>query len=126
MKRIWIGAALLAIILVAGLWTGKRMEQTHTQVARQLRLCAEAAQAGQWDRADALARDAKDRWDEEWDFAAALVDHTVLDEIDNAFEQLRVFLDDRDPLWGAVLCAELAQMVETIQEAHQVTWRNLL
>lgn len=126
MKRIWIGAALLAIVLAAGLWTGKRMEKTHTEVARQLRLCGQAAQAEQWERADELAREARDRWDKEWDFTAALADHTLLDEIDGVMEEMEVCRKNRDSLRSAALCAKLAQMVDALQEAHRLNWRNLL
>lgn len=126
MKRIWIGAALLAIILAAGLWTGNRMEKIHTEVAQRLRLCAQAAQAGQWDRADELAREAKDRWEAEWDFTAALADHTLLDEIDGVFEQMEVCRKNRDSLRSAALCAKLAKMVDALQEAHRLNWRNFL
>lgn len=126
MKRIWIGAALLAIVLAAGLWTGNRMEQVHTEVARQLRLCGQAAQAEQWERADELAREARDRWEKEWDFTAALADHTLLDEIDGVMEEMEVCRKNRDSLRSAALCAKLAQMVDALQEAHRLNWRNLL
>lgn len=126
MKRIWIGAALLAFLLAVGLWTGERMEKAYTEVARQLRLCGEAALGEQWDQARQQADQARAQWEEQWDFAAALADHTALDEIDGVFQQLQVCLDSRDALCSAALCARLAQMVDALQEAHKLTWRNLL
>ena len=126
MRRMWSGVALLAVILAAGLWTGNRMEKTHTDLAEQLRACSQAAQDGQWEQADELAREAMDRWEAEWDFTAALADHTVLDEIDGVFEQMLVCLESRNPVYSAALCAKLAQMVDALQEAHRLSWRNLL
>lgn len=126
MKRLWIGVALLVLILAAGLWTGKRMEKAHTQVADRLRLCGQAAQAEQWEQADRLALEAKTHWEQEWDFTAALADHTVLDEIDALMEEMEVCRKSRNALRCAALCAKLARMVDALQEAHRLSWRNLL
>lgn len=126
MKRFWIGLGLLVLIWVAGLWTASRLEDTHSTITRQLEQSADAAQAGHWFRADALAEDAFRMWQEGWDLSAALADHTVLDEIDGLLAQADVYRNNREPVSYAAICARISQAIDALQESHRLTLRNLL
>lgn len=126
MKRIWIGIGLLAAILAAGLWTTSRMADIHTGISGKLTISAQAALDGLWDRADALAREAEDVWKDSWNLSAALADHTVLDEIDGLLAEAKIYRQSRDGVAYAAICARLATAIEALQEAHSLTWRNLL
>lgn len=126
MKRLWIGIGLLAAILVLGLWTSWRMEDIHTDIVDTLMDSAQAAQAGQWERADALAGQAREGWQRGWSFSAALADHTLLDEIDGLLAQGEVYRKNRDAVAYGAVCARMASAVDALQEAHKLRWRNLL
>lgn len=126
MKRLWIGIGLLAAIMILGSWTSQRMADIHTAISDNLHQSAQAAQAGQWNKADELARSSQTQWQESWDFSAILADHTQLDEIDGMFAQAEVYRQSRDSLAYAAVCARLATSIDTLQEAHQLSWRNFL
>lgn len=126
MKRLWIGIALLAGVWIVGLWTSARMEDIHTSISDDLTNAAEAAQREQWEQADELAQKAEESWQDRWNFSAALADHTVLDEIDGFFAQAEVYRESRDGVAYAAICARLSKAIEALQEAHRLTWWNLL
>lgn len=126
MKRLWIGIGLLAVILVMGLWSASRLRDIHTGISEDLTNAAAAAQDGQWQQADKLARQAQQKWRDSWNFSAAMADHTVLDEIDGFFAQAEVYRKNRNGVDYAATCARLANAVEALQEGHRLTWWNLL
>ena len=126
MNRLWIGIGLLAAILAIGLWTSARMTDIHSGIADTLDRSAQAAQSDQWDRAKSLEQEAADHWKRSWNFSAALADHTVLDEIDGLFAQSAVYLENRDGVSYAAVCAQLASAIEALHEGHKLSWWNLL
>ena len=126
MKRLWIGIGLLAAIIILGFWTSCRMEDIHTSISSDLRRAAQAAQSEQWDTADRLGQATQAQWQESWDFSAILADHTLLDEIDGLFAQAEVYRKNRDAVRYAAFCARLSTAIDALQEAHRLSWRNLL
>lgn len=126
MKRLWIGVGLLVGIVLVSLWTTGRLNRIHTAIAEQLMTSAQAAQAGNWEKADKAAEDASCGWEDSWNFSAALADHTVLDEIDGMFAQSEVYRKNRSAVDYAAICARLAQHIQALQEGHQLSWWNLL
>lgn len=126
MKRFWIGLGLLIGILVVGLWTTNAMSRIHTSISDDLLNSAQAAQAGQWTEADRLAADASEQWRDSWNFSATLADHTALDEIDGLFAQSEVYRMNRSAVDYAAACARLSKHIEALQEAHRLSWWNLL
>lgn len=126
MKRLWIGVGLLVAILVLGFWSSKRMEEIHTQIRDTLLDSAQAAGEGRWERADELAQKAGEDWQKGWSFSAAFADHTVLDEIDGLLAQAEIYRQSRDAVRYGAICARMASAVEALQEAHRLSWRNLL
>ena len=126
MKRLWIGVGLLVGIVLVSLWTTGRMNRIHTAISEDLLASAQAAQMGNWEDADASAKEATQSWQESWHFSAALADHTVLDEIDGMFAQSEIYRKNRSAVDYAATCARLAKRIEALQEGHQLSWWNLL
>lgn len=126
MKRLWIGIGLLAVILIAGLWTSALLRQDQTAISDYLQKAADAALNGQWAQADQFARQAESRWQDRKNFSATLADHTVLDEIEGIFAEATVYRESRDRVAFVAICARLSKSVEALQEGHRLTWWNLL
>ena len=126
MNRFWIGVGLLLALLGAGVWAMQAMDSVHGSITENLQQSAEAAQANNWDKADALARDATTRWEENRRFTSSMADHTELDEIDSIFAQAQVYREHRSAADYAACCARLAKLIEALQESHDLNWRNLL
>ena len=58
MKRGWIGAGLLAGLLILGLLVTWFMGRTHTGISEELELSARFAIAGNWEEAEESAEEA--------------------------------------------------------------------
>lgn len=126
MNRFWIGAGLLLALLGAGLWAMFAMDNAHGEISDALQQSAEAAQAGNWEQADIFAQSAKDQWEENWRFSAAMSDHTALDEIDSIFAQAEIYRKSRNTADYAAACARLAELIRALEEGHDLSWWNLL
>jgi hypothetical protein len=126
MNRFWIGVGLLLALLGAGFWSMFAMDRIHRSIVEDLHQSAEAAQAENWEEADALAQDATVQWEKSWRFTSAMADHTELDEIDSIFSQTRVYRQDRRSTDYAATCARLAKLIEALEESHKLSWWNLL
>lgn len=126
MKRGWIGAGLLAGLLVIGLLVTWSMGKTHSEISEELERSARFAIAGNWEEAADTAEDAYEDWQDKWHFSAAFADHEPMEEIDALFAQLWPYLTDRDAVSFAAACRELARQVDAVGDAHGLNWWNLL
>ena len=126
MKRGWIGAGLLAGLLIMGLLVTWFMGRTHTGISEELELSARFAIAGNWEEAEELAEEAYEDWQDSWHFSAAFADHEPMEEIDALFAQLLPYLLNQDAVSFSAVCRELARQVAAIGDAHNLNWWNLL
>ena len=126
MKRVWIGVAVLAVLLVAGTVIAWGMNAIHQPIARQLQQAGAAAMAEDWDTALREAAAARDAWNCGWRMTAAFADHTPMDEIDGLFAELEIYAQAREKEHFAATCAHLAQLAEAMAESHSPTWWNFL
>ena len=123
MKRMWIGAALLAVLLAAGLLAGSALEARFSPAAQALRQAGEWAAAEDWDRAAALSDEVRADWEKAQWLAQALTGHETLEQIQTSFAQLEVYKGSDVTAFSA-LCAALAQELEALGDAHRCSWEN--
>lgn len=126
MKRLWIGIGLLALLLGAGLLTTWRMDRLGSPICDRLHRASQAALEQDWTEAKKLAEEAEALWQQNWHLSAALIDHTPMEEMDELYAKLRIYLDCRDPVPFAACCAQLETMTNATGEAHGFSWWNLL
>lgn len=124
MKRMWIGAALLAVLLTVGILTGEALESRFSYGADTLRRAGEWAAAGDWDRAADLTDEVRQDWDDAQWMVRALTGHEQLEQIQISFAKLEVY-EDSDAVAFRALCAALAQELEALGDAHRCSWENL-
>ena len=125
MKRTWIGAALLGLLLAAGLLLGTTVEAGVRPGAEALRQAAEAAAQEDWARAEALTAAVRADWDRRSPWAEALAPHEDLEQIEVSFAQLDACAG-RDGVSYSALCTALARQLEALGKAHRCSWENLL
>ena len=123
MRRIWIGIGVLVAILAISIATMIGLQKVHEPLAQNLE---EAACETDWAKAAEISQQAEQRWRQYRHFTAALADHEEMDRIDGVFAQLEVCRRQGDAQTHGVLCADLSAAVRAIQEAHGLTWWNLL
>lgn len=126
MKRLWIGLAVLTVLLFSGWAVSHFMERCHEPIYEDLMQAARSAAQGDWHRAEALAASAREQWQQCRDFTAAFADHSVLEEVDSLFAEVDIYIATREHISFAATCAHLAQLAQAIAQSHCPMWQNLL
>lgn len=126
MKRLWIGVGILLILLALGIATTVFAVHTHTSISHTLQQAAEAALTGEWGDAKSLALVAKEVWETHRHTTAAIADHEPMEQIDDLFSQMEVYLLTGQQLPFSACCASLSVLTNAIGEAHAINWWSLL
>lgn len=122
-RRFYLGAGLLAVILLLGLLTAWAMDKNQQPIAD---LLEQAAQAEQLETGIQLARQAEQGWKATWKWIAAAADHTPMDEIDALFAELEVYAKAGEDVHFSACCKQLASLLRAVSEAHKLSWWNLM
>lgn len=123
MKRLWIGVVVLLILLVAGIVLTVSFSAMHTPLADTLSQAANHAYNGELTAATTAIKDAQSQWEACRRFSAAVLDHRLLEEMEELFAQLE-FTDN--PYTLATLCARLSSRAAEMAESQAITWWHLL
>ena len=126
MKRCWLGVGILLVLLGLSLWVTAKMADIHEPLSVTVEEAGEAAQTGDWARAETLATDARSLWYQNRPFTASVADHAPMDEIDALFARLPVAARNGDGAEFADLCARLSVLLHAMAEGHQALWWNVL
>lgn len=124
MKRSWLGAGLLAVLLGLSLLVTWAMGCIHDPIARDLSTAGEYALTGNWEQAEALSRRAADSWEQHEVFRACFADHNPMEEIDACFAQLKIYGRMKEETAFAAACGETARKVSAMGEAHKLILHN--
>ena len=125
MKRMWIGAAILAILLTVGLLVGEVMAERTAPGAEKLRQAAQYARAEEWEQAEELAGEVQTDWERIKWLAEILATHENLEQIEISFGQLDSYARTDGAAYSA-LCDTLANQLEALGKAHGCSLGNLL
>lgn len=123
MRRSWIGAGLLVILLGCSLLADWGITRCHTPISQDLTHASRSALAKDWPSASQLSHQAMDRWQHCQPFRAAMGSQGAIEYVDSLFARLDIFLDTQDPQTAA-LCAEIARRISDLHPP--LSWRDLL
>ena len=126
MKRFWLGAALLAVLLAAGIFSTVATERFHHSLSRRLEATASAALAQDWESAGELLHQCRSHWARHRNFVAAVASHEPIEDIDSLYDQLDIYFSQRDSQGFALCCATLHHRTQALGEAQSINWWNLL
>lgn len=126
MKRFWVGVGLLAVLMGIGVITAVSMRYVHAPVAELLSRASRAALTEDWEKAEALSKEAMEQWQQHWHATAALADHEPMEEIDSLFAELEVYLETKEDVHFAACCRNLSTLAKAVGEAHTINWWNLM
>jgi sensor c-di-GMP phosphodiesterase-like protein len=126
MKRLWIGITILSLLLAVGIGTTIFATSTQQEISQTLSQASELALEGKWQEAKNLSQNAKQKWERYRKATASIADHEPMEEIDDLFSQMEIYLITNQPLPFSVCCASLSVLTEAIGEAHAVNWWSLL
>ena len=126
MKRSWCGLVLLVVLLIGSLLSAWQLGRSQKPMAESARQAAAYALANDWQKANALADEARAQWEMRWDFGGAFANHAPMEQVDLLFARLEVYGKAKNSQFFAATCAELGQALEAIGEAQSLSWRNIL
>lgn len=126
MKRMYIGVALLAILLAVGICLTAVFVWLHRPITEALEQAQAAALAGEWAQVETLTETVYRRWQTISRFTAAVADHEPLEEMDALLARLSVLEATRQQEEFAATCAELARRSDAMADSQRLTWWNLL
>lgn len=126
MKHLWIGVALLVLLLGAGLFATAGIERICGPLSQDLSQAADKAQAGEWEQAISLVEQASGRWKKYRATCACVTNHEPMEEVDMLLDSLEIFARAADAVRFADCCARLSALTEAISEAQAPAWWNVL
>lgn len=125
MKRCWWGLVLLVVLLAGSLLSAWQMGRVHKPMADSARQAAAYALVNDWEKANALAQQARAEWEKRWDFSAAFANHAPMEQIDSLFARLEAYGKAKNSHLFAAVCADLGQALESIGDAQGLNWWNI-
>ena len=125
MKRSYLGAALLAVLLVLGFLT-VRIAENCSPIVSTLEEASQAALEERWEEADAHYAEALSAWQDHWNLLAALTDHEPMARINEQFAQAKAFLEAQNEEEAAASLAQLSRQVQSLIRDHRLTWWNIM
>ena len=126
MKRIWIGIIILVLLLGTGIGTTVFAVRSQERISQELAQASEAALRGKWEEACNLSLNAKKQWESLRHGIAAIADHEPMEEIDDLFSQMEIYLLTQQQIPFATCCASLSVLTNAIGESHAINWWSLL
>lgn len=120
MKRCYLGAGMLVILLLFGIFSGKWMDTHHSRLEEAM---VEASRQNPRE-ALALAEQTREAWNRK--LTAVLADHQYLERAELAFGQLSDAAAADDRAEWTRLCLEIAHIFGTLARDQRLSWENLL
>ena len=126
MKRLWIGVALLVLMLIGGIVMLLLSHSFYSRFAATLESAADAALSDNWSDAERSAQDAARQWRRYHRFLASFTDHEPIENVELLLARLVLFQNAQLKVDFADACKSLAHLCEAIDESHNLKWWSVL
>lgn len=126
MKRLYIAAGLLLLLLAASLTNAWYAQNITEDMGEQLRQAQTMAEREDWSGAEALTRQTYEEWQERHFYFHTLMRHSDTDQVLRAFRQVLEYLRLREPDQYNAANADLIAQLELLAEMEQATVVNVL
>ena len=126
MKRLYIGVALLIVMLAIGVFLTMAFMAIHQPLEDLLHQAQAAAMEGNWEKAKELTEKAQNLWKKSRHFVAAVADHEPLEEMDGLLARLEVLGALGQAEEFAADCAQLISLCQAMAQSQKLNWWNFL
>lgn len=126
MKRLWIAAAILVLMLGASLVNGWYAQSLTGEMTKQLRQAQSFTGLDDWERAESVTRQVYEDWQEHHFYLHTLMRHSDTDQILRAFRQVMEYLRLQEPDQYNAANADLIAQLELLAEMEQPSVVNVL
>ena len=126
MRRLWLAAALLVLLLAASLTNGWYAQKLTGGMREDLRQAQLLASQENWSRAEAVTRQVYEDWQSHHFYFHTLMRHSDTDQVLRAFRQVLEYLRLQEPDQYNAANADLMAQLELLAEMEQATVVNVL
>ena len=126
MKRLWIAAGLLILLLAASLTNAWYVQSVTGEMGERLRQAQTLAEGDDWTRAEAMTRQVYEDWQARNFYFNTLMRHSDTDQVLRAFRQVLEYLRLQEPDQYNAANADLIAQLELLAEMEQATVVNVL
>ena len=125
-KRFWLGIILLVLILGLGFGVSAAMTNIHAQASAEFEEAAELSLRGDFSAAVEKAQAAYRTWTDTRKFTASVADHSPMDDVERLFAEMEIYAKTQEKPHFAACCQQLSILLQTMYDAHRLTWWNFL
>lgn len=126
MKRLYIAAALLILLLGASLANGWYAQNITGEMCRELRQAQLLAEVEDWSQAESITRQVYEDWQGHHFYFHTLMRHSDTDQVLRAFRQVLEYLRLQEPDQYNAANADLMAQLELLAEMEQASVVNVL
>lgn len=126
MKRLWIAAALLSILLAGTLVNAWYVQSLCDNLTERLDGAQQLARENQWEQASALTRQVYQDWQAHHFYLHCVLRHSDTDQILRSFRSVLQYLDIQELDQYAAANADLLAQLELLAEMEQASVVNVL
>ena len=126
MKRLYIAAALLILLLGASLTNGWYAQNITGEMCKELRQAQLLAEVEDWSQAESITRQVYEDWQGRHFYFHTLMRHSDTDQVLRAFRQVLEYLRLQEPDQYNAANADLMAQLELLAEMEQATIVNVL
>lgn len=126
MKRLYIAAALLILLLGVSLANGWYAQNITGEMCRELRQAQLLAEVEDWSRAESITRQVYEDWQGHHFYFHTLMRHSDTDQVLRAFRQVLEYLRLQEPDQYNAANADLMAQLELLAEMEQASVVNVL
>ncbi len=126
MKRLWIAAGLLVLLLGASLANAWYSQSLTGDMTDRLRQAQSLAEGENWDQAEAVTRQVYEDWQDHHFYLHTLMRHSDTDQVLRAFRQVLEYLRLQEPDQYNAANADLIAQLELLAEMEQASVVNVL
>ena len=126
MKRLYIAAALLALLLGLSLVNGWYSERLTGEMREQLRQAQRLAEEEDWGRAEAVTRQVYEDWQSRHFYFHTTMRHSDTDQVLRGFRTVLEYVRLQEPDQYNAANADLITQLELLAEMEQPSVANVL
>ena len=126
MKRLYIAAALLLLLLGASLTNGWYARKVTGEMCQELRQAQLLAEVEDWSQAESITRQVYEDWQDHHFYLHTLMRHSDTDQVLRAFRQVLEYLRLQEPDQYNAANADLMAQLELLAEMEQASVVNVL
>lgn len=126
MKRLWIAAVLMAVLLAGSLIDAWYVQSLCDSLTGRLEEAQQLARAEQWDRASELTQQVYQDWQSHHFYLHSVLRHSDTDQILRSFRSVLQYLDIQELDQYAAANADLLAQLELLAEMEQASVVNVL